>query len=95
MAGGIGGRSPAAGSRSDSVLTLGIFWVGQQTRLSRFARGDRHLTLTLIHLAFLFAISLMPVSTALLAAVTISPTTLPRYWSNIVTPGASRFASWR
>ncbi len=41
-----------------SFLTLGIFWVGQQTQLSHFARSDRHLTW--IHLAFLFAISLMP-----------------------------------
>jgi uncharacterized membrane protein len=36
-----------------SFLTLGIFWVGQQTQLSHFARGDRHLTW--IHLIFLFA----------------------------------------
>ncbi len=46
-----------------SFLTLGIFWVGQQTQLSHFARSDRHLTW--IHLAFLFTISLMPFSTAL------------------------------
>jgi uncharacterized membrane protein len=48
-----------------SFLTLGIFWVGQQTQLSHFARSDRHLTW--IHLAFLFTISLMPFSTALMA----------------------------
>src|SRR5580693_6059335 len=37
-----------------SFLTLGIFWVGQQTQLNHLARGDRHLTW--IHLMFLFAI---------------------------------------
>ncbi len=27
-----------------SFLTLGIFWIGQQTQLNRFARSDRNLT---------------------------------------------------
>ena len=34
-----------------SFLTLGIFWVGQQTQLSSFTRSDR--ALTWIHLMFL------------------------------------------
>ena len=46
-----------------SFLTLGIFWVGQQTQLNRFARSDRNLTW--IHLGFLLAVSLMPFSTGL------------------------------
>src|SRR5262249_32801764 len=49
-----------------SFLTLGIFWVGQQTQLNFFARSDRNLAW--IHLAFLASASLMPLSTALLAA---------------------------
>src|SRR5579871_5074095 len=49
-----------------SFLTLGIFWVGQQTQLNHFARSDRDLTW--IHLGFLLAVSLMPFSTALLAS---------------------------
>lgn len=48
-----------------SFLTLGIFWVGQQTQLNQFRRSDRDLTW--IHLAFLCCISLMPFSTMLLA----------------------------
>src|SRR6476661_975825 len=36
-----------------SFLTLGIFWVGQQTQLDHFGRTDR--TLTWIQLVFLFA----------------------------------------
>ncbi len=35
-----------------SFLTLGIFWVGQQTQLSHLARSDR--SLTWIHILFLF-----------------------------------------
>src|SRR5208283_315968 len=48
-----------------SFITLGIFWVGQQTQLNHLARSDRHLTW--IHLAFLFAVTLLPFSTRLLA----------------------------
>jgi uncharacterized membrane protein len=36
-----------------SFVTLGIFWIGQQTQLSHLSSSDRHLTW--IHLAFLFA----------------------------------------
>src|SRR5579884_2246178 len=39
-----------------SFLTLGIFWVGQQTQLSHFARSNRDLTWC--HLAFLLAVTL-------------------------------------
>lgn len=35
-----------------SFLTLGIFWVGQQTQLNHLERCERHLTW--IHLAFFF-----------------------------------------
>src|SRR5580698_8480051 len=69
-----------------SSLTLGIFWVGQQTRLSHFARSDRHLTW--IHLAFLFTISLTPFSTALMAEFITLRTALLLYWLNILAFGA-------
>jgi uncharacterized membrane protein len=76
-----------------SFLTLGIFWVGQQTQLSHFARSNRHLTW--IHLAFLFAISLTPFSTALMAEFTTLRTALLVYWLNILAFGALLLASWR
>src|SRR5580692_1425905 len=41
-----------------SVMTNGIFWVGQQTQLNHFARADRNLAW--IHIAFLCAVSLTP-----------------------------------
>ena len=48
-----------------SFLTLGIFWAGQQTQLNHIGEGTRDLTW--IHLGFLFSITLMPLSTRLLA----------------------------
>ena len=48
-----------------SFLTLGIFWVGQQTQPSQAERVDRNYTW--IHLAFLLSVTLVPFSTALLA----------------------------
>jgi uncharacterized membrane protein len=48
-----------------SFLTLTIFWNGQQAQLDLFARTNRHLTW--IHMSFLFAVSIMPFSTRLLA----------------------------
>lgn len=76
-----------------SFLTLGIFWVGQQTQLNQFARGSRDLSW--IHLAFLFAVSLMPFSTALMAEFIVYRTALVLYWANILMLGAILLASWR
>jgi uncharacterized membrane protein len=76
-----------------SFLTLGIFWVGQQTQLNQFARTDRNLTW--IHLGFLLTVSLMPFSTGLLAAFLDRPTALIIYWLNILLLGITIFVSWR
>src|SRR5271166_2429131 len=48
-----------------SFMTLGIFWVGQQTQLNHLSSSDRGLTW--IHLLFLFAVTITPFSTMLLA----------------------------
>ncbi len=48
-----------------SFMTLGIFWLGQQTQLNHLARCNR--SLSWIHIAFLFFVSMTPFSTALLA----------------------------
>ena len=76
-----------------SFLTLGIFWVGQQTQLNHFARSDRHLTW--FHLAYLLAVSLTPFSTGLLAEFITYRLALVVYWLNILLLGAVLFASWR
>jgi uncharacterized membrane protein len=76
-----------------SFLTLGIFWVGQQTQLSRFTRCDRDLAW--IHIGFLLAVSMTPFSTALLAEFISYRVALLIYWLNIVLLGLALFASWR
>jgi uncharacterized membrane protein len=76
-----------------SFMTLGIFWVGQQTQLNHFARSDRNLAW--IHLGFLLAVTLMPFSTGLLAEFLDYRTALVIYWLNILLLGVMLFASWR
>jgi uncharacterized membrane protein len=76
-----------------SFLTLGIFWNGQQAQLNRFTRADRDLTW--IHMAFLFAVSMMPFSTKLLAEFIEYRTALLCYWGNVVLLGLILYAGWR
>ena len=76
-----------------SFLTLGIFWVGQQTQLNHFATSNRHLAW--IHLAFLLAVSLMPFSTGLLAEFITYRIALLVYWLNLLLLGVALFASWQ
>ena len=76
-----------------SFLTLGIFWVGQQTQLNYFSKSDRHLTW--INLAFLLAVTLMPFSTGLLAAYITLRLALVVYWLNIALLGIIIFFIWR
>ena len=75
-----------------SFITLGIFWVGQQTQLNHLARSDRELTW--IHLTFLFAVTLMPFSTRLLIEFLSYRTALLAYWTNILALGVVLYASW-
>jgi len=76
-----------------SFLTLGIFWVGQQTQLNLFSRSDRNLAW--IHIAFLFSTTLMPFSTALLAQFITYRAALIVYWLNVGLSGLTLYASWR
>jgi uncharacterized membrane protein len=76
-----------------SFLTLGIFWIGQQTQLNYFASSNRRLTWT--HLAFLLAVTLMPFSTGLLAAFITYRIALVVYWLNLLLLGVALFTSWR
>ncbi|ERR1700722_119589 len=75
-----------------SFLTLGIFWAGQQTQLNHIAEGTRDLTW--IHLAFLFTITVLPLSTRLLAEFITYRGALGIYWLNILAPGAILYWSW-
>ena len=75
-----------------SVMTNGIFWVGQQTQLNQFARADRNLAW--IHIAFLCTITLTPFSTSLLAEFIHYRTALLVYWFNILLLGSTLYWSW-
>lgn len=75
-----------------SVMTIGIFWVGQQTQLNHFARADRNLAW--IHIGFLCAVVLTPFTTSLLAEFIHYRTALLVYWFNILLLGAVLYWSW-
>ncbi len=76
-----------------SFLTLGIFWMGQQTQLNHFARVDRNLAW--VHLGFLFAVTLLPFTTSLLAEFIEFRSALLLYWFNILLLGLALIGSWR
>ena len=75
-----------------SFLTLGIFWVGQQTQLNYLERSAR--SLTWMHILFLATIAIMPFSTSMLAEFTAYRTALVLYWLNILLPGLALYWSW-
>jgi uncharacterized membrane protein len=75
-----------------SFLTLGIFWAGQQTQLNHIGEGTRDLTW--IHLGFLFAVTLLPLSTRLLTEFITYRSALLIYWLNILALGAMLYWSW-
>jgi uncharacterized membrane protein len=76
-----------------SFLTLGIFWVGQQTQLNYLARADRDLAW--IHIAFLAGVATMPFSTTLLAEFITYRTAMLVYWVNLLLLGLTLYGSWR
>lgn len=76
-----------------SFMTLGIFWVGQQTQLNKISHSNRNFTW--IHLAFLLTVAIMPFSTSLLAEFIDYRIALVVYWFNILLAGGVLFISWR
>ena len=75
-----------------SFLTLGIFWAGQQTQLNHLREGSRDLTW--IHLGFLFCVTLLPLTTRLLAEFIAFRMALLLYWFNILLLGTMLYWSW-
>jgi uncharacterized membrane protein len=88
----LAGLGPRAITWLLSFLTLGIFWVGQQTQLNQFTHTDRDLSW--LHLAFLAAVAVTPFSTELLAEFIGFRIALIAYWLNILMLGALLYASW-
>ena len=68
-----------------SFTMLGTFWLAQHTLLGIFDRCDR--TMTWIHLGFLFVVSLLPFSAALLAHYVHLRLAVGAYWLNILLLG--------
>lgn len=74
-----------------SFITLGIFWVGQGTQLSFLERSNRNYSW--LQLLFLFAVTLVPFSTQLLARFPTFRMALAEYWLNIVLLGFGLYAA--
>jgi uncharacterized membrane protein len=92
LLGALGALGPQWLAYLMSFLTLGIFWAGQQTQLNHIGEGTRDLTW--IHLGFLFAVTLLPLSTRLLAEFITYRSALLLYWFNILILGAMLYWSW-
>jgi uncharacterized membrane protein len=75
-----------------SLLTLGIFWVGQQTQLNHLARSNRDLTW--LHLVFLAIVTVLPFSTRLFADFFTYRSAFLIYWANIFVLGLAVYATW-
>lgn len=89
----LAGLSPDFISYFMSFLTLGIFWVGQQTQLNKLEHSNRNLAW--LHLGFLLAVTLVPFSTGLLAKYIMFRVAVVVYWFNIFLLGVMLFVSWR
>lgn len=68
-----------------SFMTLGIFWVAQQTQLRQVSRTDRDLTW--LNLLFLAVVGLMPFTTSLLSEYITYRIALLAYWANLLLLG--------
>ncbi len=75
-----------------SLMTLGIFWLGQQTQLSQLQRSDRNLTW--LHFVFLAVVTVLPFTTRLLADFFDYRTAFVIYWANIFLLGVAVYATW-
>lgn len=75
-----------------SLMTLGIFWVGQQTQLNQLRRTDRGLSW--LHFVFLAVITIIPFTTRLLAEFFTFRVAFLLYWGNIALAGASLYLCW-
>ncbi len=84
--------SPQVGVFAMSLLTLSIFWVGQQTQFNYCSKADRNFTW--IHITFLLAVLIMPFSTKLLATFITYRIAFAIYWVNMVALGILVYVSW-
>ncbi len=85
LLGALAALSPRLLTYLMSFLTLGIFWVGQQTQHNLLAHSDR--SYAWLNIAFLMAVTLIPFSTAFLADYITYRVALLEYWLNLLMIG--------
>jgi uncharacterized membrane protein len=90
---GLAALAPRFVSWLMSMMTLGIFWLGQQTQLNQLTRADRNLSW--LHFAFLACVSILPFSTRFLADFFEFRVAFFFYWLNILLCGLVLIACWR
>jgi uncharacterized membrane protein len=73
-----------------SLMTLGIFWVGQQTHLNHLEHADRDLSW--LNYLFLAVVTVLPFSTRLLAGFLTYEAAFLVYWLNILLCGIAILA---
>ncbi|HTT63457.1 MAG TPA: TMEM175 family protein [Bryobacteraceae bacterium] len=88
----LGALAPRLVMCAMTFVTLGIFWVGQQTQLNHLTRSER--SLTWMHIAFLFGVCMMPFSTMLLASFIAYRLALLVYWVNLLFLGVTLYFTW-
>jgi len=85
--------APTAATWLMSLMTLGIFWLGQQTQLARLVGMNRNLAW--LHFLFLAVITALPFSTRLLAGFFDYRIAFLIYYANILFAGVSLYLAWR
>ncbi len=85
--------APNAATWLMSLMTLGIFWLGQQTQLSRLTGMNRNLAW--LYFLFLAVITALPFSTRLLAEFFDYRLAFLVYYLNILFAGATLYLAWR
>jgi uncharacterized membrane protein len=76
-----------------SLMTLGIFWLGQQAQLNQLKTADRNLSW--LHFLFLAVMSALPFSTRLLASFFDFRLAFLVYYLNILLSGVTLYLAWR
>jgi uncharacterized membrane protein len=87
------GLGPLAATWLLSMMTLGIFWLGQQAQLNQLKDTDRNLSW--LHFLFLAVVTAVPFSTRLLAGFFDFRLAFVIYWANILLCGATLYIAWR
>ncbi|HEV8361814.1 MAG TPA: TMEM175 family protein [Candidatus Thermoplasmatota archaeon] len=90
---GLGQLWPSFLAYALSFANLGVFWVGHHSQFDAIRRTNR--TSIWLNIGFLVFVSLIPFSTALLAAHTGDRAAVVFYGANLLAAGLMLYANWR